>query len=133
MPTVGSLKSTQGPTSDGISPEAREAGATKYDAGKPSVYRGVVDYFPRAILEVARVSTFGASKYAWGGWRSIPDGYNRVRDAGERHKLEQAKGNLFDEESGYLHLTHEAWNILAALEYTLKEMEDAERRLSNDA
>lgn len=42
-------------------------GAIKYDAGKPCVYRGLIQYFPRAGKAVAEISTFGANKYAWNG------------------------------------------------------------------
>lgn len=100
-------------------------GAIKYDAGKPAVFRGLIDYFPRAVEQVASVSTFGASKYAWKGWEGVDDGINRYSDAMARHLLEEAKGKPFDSDSGLLHAAHVAWGALARLELMLRER-DAE-------
>lgn len=99
-----------------------EPGA-KLDAGKPSSYQGAIAYFPRAIEQVATVSTFGASKYAWKGWETVPDGTNRYSDAMVRHLLTEGKGELYDPDSGLLHAAHAAWNALARLELMLREKE----------
>lgn len=101
------------------------AGAVKYDGGKAPIYRGAVSYFPRAIEAVAAVSAFGASKYAWKGWESVPDGFNRYSDAMVRHLAYEGKGEVLDPDSGLLHASHAAWNALARLELLLKEKEDA--------
>lgn len=117
MPT-GSLSTKE------IDPNGKGRGelGAKFDVGKPAIYRGVVDYFPRALYEVARVSTFGASKYAWKGWESVPDGYNRYSDALHRHELYKAiKDNLYDSDSGLLHDAHSAWNSLARLELYIRD------------
>lgn len=106
---------------NGVNPH--EPGA-KLDAGKTAVFQGLIDYFPRACLAVAEVSTFGASKYAWKGWETVPDGINRYANAGMRHKLYEAMGELRDRDSGLLHKAHDAWNNLATLELTLREMEN---------
>lgn len=98
------------------SQEAVAAGATKYDGGKAPIYRGGIAYFPRAIAAVSAVSGFGASKYAWNGWKSVPDGYNRYSDALVRHLGYEAEGEMVDPESGLLHRGHAAWNALASLE-----------------
>lgn len=98
-------------------------GALKYDAGKPAVYQGVIKYFPRALWGVAEISTFGAKKYAWNGWADVVDGYNRYQDAKFRHALLDAMGQEYDEDSKELHLKHEAWGALAALELYLREKE----------
>lgn len=97
-----------------------EPGA-KLDAGKVSAYRGAIDYFPRAILSVAAVSTFGASKYAWKGWETVPEGFERYSDALVRHLLAEGKGEVADGDSGLLHAAHAAWNALARLELKLRE------------
>jgi hypothetical protein len=94
-------------------------GALKYDAGKPGTYRGLVSYFPRALDAVATVSTFGAAKYAWGGWRHVDDGLNRYSDALMRHILSESKGEFFDSDSELPHAAHAAWNALARLELLL--------------
>lgn len=106
------------------SPEDVGKGAIKYDGGKSPVYRGAIAYFPRAIGVVAEVSAFGASKYAWKGWESVPDGYNRYSDALVRHLGYEGKGEVLDPDSGLLHAAHTAWNALARLELLLKERED---------
>lgn len=98
-------------------------GAIKYDAGKAPVFRGAVSYFPRAIRAVAGVSAFGASKYAWKGWESVPDGYNRYSDAMVRHLSYEGEGEILDPDSGLLHAAHAAWGALARLELYLKDEE----------
>lgn len=103
--------------------EKKEQGAIKYDGGKPCAYRGAISYFPRAIETVAAVSTFGASKYAWNGWQSVADGFNRYSDAMVRHQLAEGKGEILDPDSRLLHAGHIAWNALARLELLLRERE----------
>src|SRR3990167_8758338 len=46
---------------------AKQPGS-KLDSGKSPVMQGVLQYFPRAILEIAKVSQAGAAKYTWKGW-----------------------------------------------------------------
>jgi len=96
-------------------------GAVKYDQGKAPVYRGAIGYFPRAIEELSRVSEFGARKYAWAGWRHVPDGLNRYTDALARHLLKEASGEVCDADSELLHAAHVAWNSLARLELILEQ------------
>lgn len=96
-------------------------GAIKYDGGKSPVFRGAIDYFPRAISAVAGISAFGASKYAWKGWEGVPDGYNRYSDAMVRHLIYEAEGEVLDPDSGLLHAAHCAWNALARLELLIRE------------
>jgi len=99
------------------------SGAIKYDGGKSPVYRGAIAYFPRAIRAVAAVSAFGASKYAWNGWKSVDDGANRYVDAMVRHLTYEAEGEVVDSDSGHLHAAHTAWNALARLELILTDKE----------
>lgn len=99
-----------------------EPGA-KLDAGKVAVWRGALGYFPRAIEQVAAVSTFGARKYAWKGWETVPDGINRYSDAMGRHLIEEGSGRVYDEDSELLIAAHTAWNALARLELMLRENE----------
>lgn len=120
------LKSTAKamPTSeaDPLGKNPHEPGA-KLDAGKPCLYRGLIDYFPRAIEQVATVSTFGASKYAWKGWETVPDGVARYSDAMVRHLAKEGKGEVYDPDSGLLHAAHTAWGALARLELLMREQE----------
>jgi hypothetical protein len=92
----------------------------KDDGGKVKP-RLVVDGFSRALLDVARVATYGAQKYTEDGWRSVPDGVDRYRDAMYRHLLAEAADGPLDPESGLLHAAHAAWNALARLELLLQE------------
>lgn len=102
-------------------PEKKATGAIKYDGGKPPVFRGAIDYFPRAISAVAGISAFGASKYAWKGWEGVDDGYNRYSDAMVRHLIYEGEGEVLDPDSGLLHAAHTAWNALARLELLIRE------------
>jgi len=102
-------------------------GGIKYDGGKAPIFRGAVSYFPRAIEAVASVSAFGASKYAWKGWQSVDDGYNRYSDAMVRHLAYEGKGEVLDPDSGLLHAAHAAWNALARLELLIRERENDDR------
>ena len=100
------------------------SGAIKYDAGKPCAYRGLVQYFPRAAMAVAAVSTFGAEKYAWAGWEKVEDGVNRYSDAMVRHLFKEGMGEEIDPDSGLMHAAHTAWGALARLELMLREHTD---------
>lgn len=105
-------------------------GAVKYDGGKAPIFRGLIDYFPRAVEGVAAISAFGASKYAWKGWEGVSDGYNRYSDAMVRHLIEEGKGDVLDSDSGLLHAAHTCWNALARLELLMREREAAEKGYS---
>jgi hypothetical protein len=98
-------------------------GAVKYDGGKPALFRGIVQYFPRAVKAVGEISTFGAKKYAWAGWEAVDDGINRYSDAMVRHLLKEGEGEVVDPDSGLLHAAHTAWGALARLELILREKE----------
>lgn len=87
----------------------------KHDEGKPRAGLVLGD-FSRALLEVAKVGTFGAEKYSDHGWLSVEDNRARYLDALWRHLLAKEER---DSESGYSHLAHVAWNALAVLELDL--------------
>ena len=95
---------------------------TKLDAGKQRVDL-VLTGFARALEGVIRVGTYGASKYSDNGWQCVSNGISRYGDARGRHFFRRKKGELLDPESKMLHLEHEAWNILAELELTLRALE----------
>ena len=96
----------------------------KADDGKSPLLRGCLLYFPRALLEVARVSQKGAEKYSWKGWESVPDGSNRYGDALSRHLVYESIEGIYDRDTGLLHASQVAWNALARLELLLKEIEE---------
>jgi len=93
----------------------------KADDGK--ILAGLIKDFPRALLAIAEVGTYGAKKYTRGGWISVPNGIERYNDAKWRHELNASITQL-DQESGLPHKHHAAWNCLAELELILKEAEE---------
>jgi hypothetical protein len=92
----------------------------KLDAGKAPIMRGAVQYFPRALEKVAEVSAFGAKKYTWNGWESVPDGALRYSDAMGRHLVGESIDGPTDPETGLMHAAQVAWNALARLELMLR-------------
>jgi hypothetical protein len=100
----------------------------KLDAGKVDVLRGAIQYFPRALKAIARVSELGARKYSWKGWESVPNGRQRYGAALTRHLLvdddfetDNGVGGLGEE---VLHASQVAWNACARLELILRELEE---------
>ena len=106
---------------DPLGKTAHEKGS-KLDHGKVKV-RLLFNDFPRALLAVSRIATFGADKYTEHGWIEVPNGIDRYDDAKDRHILYGAIDPI-DPDSGELHLAHQAWNCLACLELTLRQMEE---------
>ena len=94
----------------------------KLDAGKPMV-DDILSGFPRALMAIAKVGTFGANKYTLNGWQSVDNGVRRYRNAAGRHRLYVQKGEILDNDSGLPHRWHEAWNVLAALELEMRGAE----------
>jgi hypothetical protein len=92
----------------------------KLDDGKPMVSL-VLGGFARALLEVARVGTFGAKKYTPNGWLEVPNGIERYTDALGRHLLSEWQGETLDPQTELLHAAHTAWNALARLERMLRD------------
>ena len=85
--------------------------AIKKDSDKPKYSL----LSPYGLEELAKVATFGATKYAPHNWRKGFD-YSRLLDASMRHILEYQKGNKMDDESKLPHLAHAMWNLMALLE-----------------
>jgi hypothetical protein len=91
----------------------------KLDAGKNRL--GLVLFgFSRALQEVGKVGTFGASKYSDDGWMDVPDGERRYGDALLRHLMREAEGETLDPETGIAHAAHAAWNALARLDLMIR-------------
>lgn len=103
-----------------------EPGA-KLDQGKllPDL---VLGDFSNALEEVTRIGTFGAKKYTDHGWLSVPNGKKRYSEAMMRHWLKMKKGETHCSDSGEMHLSHFAWNVLAVLELTVREAEEWRRK-----
>lgn len=98
---------------------ANESGA-KLDAGKNRLSM-VLGGFSRALQEVGKVGTYGATKYSDNGWMKVPDGKARYSDALLRHLMTEAAGEQDDRDTGLRHAAHAAWNALARLELMLRE------------
>lgn len=103
---------------------AHESGS-KLDHGKvrPAL---VLGGFARALLEVSKVGTYGATKYTDNGWQEVPNGVNRYDDANLRHWLTEKAGQPCDQDTELLHAAHTAWNALARLDLIIRESERAE-------
>jgi len=101
--------------------EQHKPGA-KLDLGKVRVglmFKG----FPRALIKVAEVVTYGANKYSPLGFLEVPNAIERYDDAKGRHLL---RGHIeeTDPETNLTHMAHEAWNALAKLEIYLRQLEE---------
>ena len=76
-----------------------------------------VDLLPtEALVEVAKVLTFGASKYDPWNWKAGM-AYSRLYGATLRHLFAWSEREDHDPESGLLHLAHAGCNILFLLAY----------------
>jgi hypothetical protein len=94
----------------------------KLDAGKllPWLF---FSGFSRALEEVAKVTTIGATKYTPNGWASVENGEDRYMEAFMRHALALGRGEKLDEGvggTGCYHKAQMAWNLLASLELELR-------------
>lgn len=94
----------------------------KLDAGKirPAL---VLGGFARALIEVSKVGTYGATKYTENGWMEVPNGEPRYDDAGLRHWLYEKAGQECDIDTDLHHAAHQAWNSLARLDLLLRKRE----------
>jgi len=83
---------------------------------------------PLALLEVAKVLTFGADKYGVDNWRTVRDATTRYRDALGRHMNMYDQGFIFDDESKLYHLAHAVCCLLFMLELEVAAVNgDADR------
>ena len=99
----------------------------KLDAGKVRPSR-VLGGFARALWEVSKVGTYGATKYTDNGWMEVADGDKRYDDAKMRHWLKEKMGEKCDKDTNLTHLAHEAWNALARLDLHIRETENEQRK-----
>ncbi|MCP8305330.1 MAG: hypothetical protein H3Z50_07710 [archaeon] len=99
-------------------------GARKDDQGKTNMSY-LFEYFPDALKAIAEVSDFGATKYAYGGWKEVNGGLRRYESALGRHLLDQYLDGPYDKESGLLHKAHLAWNAVATLQLYIEKTKDA--------
>ena len=88
----------------------------KYDSDKPKMHL----LPPKALLEVAKVLTFGAEKYGEENWREVADAQNRYASASLRHSFSHLDKEELDEETNYSHLAHAICCLLFKLELELE-------------
>lgn len=101
----------------------------KDTVGKPRADL-LIEYFPRALMEVAKVCDFGAKKYGEFTWDKVSS--RAYKGALARHLL-QAEGALIpDDETGLPHYAAVAWNALAVLELELRASKSFIRRLDEN-
>lgn len=88
-----------------------------HDARKADAGKARFDLIPpEPILELAEIYTYGAEKYAEDSWRQVPA--NKYEAALHRHLNAWKRGQDVDEESGFRHLAHALWNVVALMELT---------------
>jgi len=89
--------------------------ALKYDGEKPRM-----DLVPAgAVIETAKVFTFGAKKYAAHNWRKGFD-YSRLIASLERHIAAFKECEDTDPESGLMHMAHASCCVMMLIEHQLK-------------
>ena len=91
----------------------------KYDEGKPNLSL-VFGGFNKALLDVGYIGTFGARKYTPNGWKDVENLYERYSSALLRHMfaaMSPRVKDIYDNETGRLHIAHVAWNALALTEH----------------
>tara|TARA_B100000989_G_C19486080_1_gene447515 strand:- start:697 stop:1092 length:396 start_codon:yes stop_codon:yes gene_type:complete len=91
------------------------------------LYRGLIKYFPDALLEVSKCSVQGQKQHA----PDMPLAWDREKssddlDALSRHLLDAGKMD----DDGILHSTKIAWRSLANLQKELEEIKIEDKRLA---
>lgn len=92
----------------------------KYDTGKPMF--SLIP--PLAELEVAKVLTYGAEKYAPNNWKYVDNAFDRYLSAARRHINMVQLGETHDPETGLHHYAHAICNLLFLLEKELDQKGD---------
>lgn len=83
----------------------------KYDDGK--LRYNLID--PEFEEDIAKVATFGFTKYGKLNWQKVNEGTERYFNALRRHIKAWEKGEKIDKETGLSHLAHAGWNCMALL------------------
>ena len=97
----------------------------KYDSAKPKMNL----LPPKAIVEVAKVLTFGAEKYDAENWRKLDDLQNRYTAGALRHIFAHMDGEKLDPETGLSHMAHALCCLLFKLEIELEDGESKKEEL----
>lgn len=79
---------------------------------------------PFVILELGKTLTYGAKKYKPNSWQNVPGGRDTHYAAAMRHILAWRQGELYDKESGLMHLTHALSNIMFMMYHDIEANDD---------
>ena len=96
---------------------------TKHDTGKPMV--ALVPQ--KALLEVAKVMTYGATKYKQFNWKQGLT-YLRLYSATMRHMIAWHSGENSDPETGISHIAHACCNLLMLCEFETEQRSNLDDR-----
>lgn len=109
----------------GIPPiEFQDDQSQKADAGKSNPVLLEVD-LADALEVVNSVLDYGVAKYGKrGGWKQVS--MERYDPANRRHRRHRDKGELFDDESGLLHMAHEITNLMFMLQSHIDDNPDVD-------
>lgn len=87
--------------------------SAKADAGKSNPLLLEAD-LSRALSVINRVFDYGCEKYERKSWMKVePDRWNA---ACRRHRIARDQDQVFDDESGLLHMAHEAAGLIIQIE-----------------
>ena len=100
------------------------ASGIKYDSEKPKMNL----LPPKAIVEISKVLTFGASKYDAENWRKLDDLQNRYTAGALRHIFAHMDGEELDPETNLSHLAHAMCCLLFKLEIELENAKIEEEK-----
>ena len=95
----------------------------KYDGEKPRMHL----LPPKAIIEVAKVLTFGANKYDEENWKKLENLQSRYTSGALRHIFAHMDGEDLDSESNVSHLAHAICCLLFKLEIELEDAKSKEK------
>ena len=109
--------------------EEKAGSALRFDNGK--IQHELIS--PNSANELAKVLTFGASKYAANNWRKGMK-WSRVLGSLKRHLNAIERGEDYDEESGLLHSSHILCNAMFLTDYykLYPEGDDRQHSYLND-
>ena len=95
----------------------------KFDSGKPMF--SLIP--PLSEREVAKVLTYGASKYAPDNWKLVDNATNRYISAARRHINSAMVGDQYDDETGLHHYAHAICCLMFMMEVELEKRREEER------
>lgn len=113
---MSSQRATMSPEAHILEAKYSTLGA-KYDSGK--LRYSLIP--PEATEALAKVLTFGATKYSANSWQHVPNASIRYLDALYRHLEAYRSGDLIDSESGLPHIYHVLTNAAFLTYFTAKD------------